>query len=166
MAKRGKRRGRLFVPRIKASHAVGALAGSDLGSTAFATLLDQECWAISMDVIASTPTIGATAEGPLVIGVAHSDYSAAEIEEWYEAETSWQKGDKIAQEKAKRKCRQVAILMTNQVITNDGLPIRVKLGFAIEDGKGLQLWVYNDSSTTMTTGTIAELSGKIFLSPR
>ncbi len=147
---------------------MGALASNDLVSTAFATLLDQEVYAISMDVIATKSSLGALGEGPLIIGVAHSDYTAAEIEEWLEASASWAKGNKIAQEQARRKCRQIGIFgsVDETDILNDGKPLRVKLGFPIESGSGLQLWVFNDSGSTMTTGTTIELAGKAFLAPR
>lgn len=162
-----RRRQPLFVPTIKASHAVGALAANDAGVTPFTQLLDQEVFAISMDVL---PVFhgATTTEGPLLIGVAHSDYSAAEIEEAIEASGSWERGDKIANEQSRRKVRVIGSFVYDATSgnMNDGRKIRVKLGFVIEDGKGLSLWVYNDSSATLTTGGIVELTGKAFLSPR
>ncbi len=170
MAKRRRARRRLFVPRVTASHALGALASNDLSLTAFPTALDQEAWAISMDVV--TNLHGLTAgEGPVVVGVAHGDYSAAEIEEWFEAGGSWAKADQVTGEQARRKCRVIGTFAQfNQPGTdatlNNGNPKRVKLGFMIEDGQTLSLWVYNESSATLTTGAIAEIKGKIYLSPR
>ncbi len=168
MVKHGRRkRQRLFVPRISASHLIGALASNDVDTTAFGSLLDQEVYAISMDVIcamhAHTP-----GEGPIVFGVAHSDYTAAEIEEFMEASASWQKGNKIANEQARRKVRIVGSFQGElaEETINDGQKQRIKLGFVIEDGKGLQLFAYNEGSSTLTTGTVLELKGAAFLKPR
>ncbi len=157
----------MFVPRIKASHALTTLAANDLSSTAFGSLLDQEVWAISMDVQALLH--GNTAgEGPLIIGVAHSDYSAAEIEEWLEEASSWIKANKVGQERAKRKCRTIGTFDMSVVNErmNQGKSMRVKLGFAIEDGSGLQLWGYNEGAAALTTGGVVEITGKAFLAPR
>ncbi len=44
-------------------------------------------------------------EGPLIVGVAHSDYTDAEIEEWVEALNAWNEEDKIAMEQSRRLCR-------------------------------------------------------------
>ncbi len=168
MAKHRKRRGRpLFVPRIKASAAAGALAAADMTSTAFGSALDQEVYALSMDVVLTTH--GFTAgEGPIIVGVAHGDYSAAEIEEWLEEASSWIKSNKIGQERARRKCRIIAASHEPALNENfnDGKPIRVKLGFVLEDGQQLQLWVYNDSDATLTTGGIVELTGPAYLRPQ
>ncbi len=166
MAKHGRKR-RLFVPRVAASHALVTLASNDLNLTAFPTLLDQEVYAISMDVTALLH--GATGnEGPVIFGVAHSDYLAAEIEEWFEAGGSWSKGDKVANEQAQRKCRTIGsfdyLAATERL--NDGKPVRVKLGFVIEDGKGLTLWAYNEGTAALTTGSIIEIKGKAYLQPR
>ncbi len=170
-AKRRRRRRRLFVPRVAASHALVALASNDLSLTAFPSALDQECWAVSMDVVATLHSLTAN-EGPIIIGVAHGDYSAAEIEEWFEAGASWVKGDKVSNEHAARKCRmigtfaQASSVAGTEYTMNNGNPKRVKLGFLIEDGQTLSLWAYNEGTATLTTGAIVEIKGKIYLSPR
>ncbi len=163
MAKHGRRKP-LFVPRIAATTVLSTLAANDMISTAFATLLDQEVYAISMDVTASLHGL-TSGEGPIICGVAHSDYTAAEIEEWFEASGSWSKTDKIEQEHARRKCREIGIFDGNspESTINDGRKLRVKLGFPIEDGAGLQLWVFNEGAAALTTGAVVDLKGKAFL---
>ncbi len=170
MAKKGVRRRKLFVPRVAASHALVALASNDVSLTAFPTLLDQEVYAISMDIIAALHGLTAN-EGSIVVGVAHSDYAATEIEEWFEAGTSWQKGDKVSNEQAARKCRMIGTFAQDsqagtKAYMNNGVVMRIKLGFVIEDGKGLSLWAYNEGVATLTTGAIVEIKGKAYLKPR
>ncbi len=162
-----KKGGTLLVPRIKEQHAVGALGAADLGSTAFTATVDRPYWAASMDVII-TVDAGSSGDQSAIIGVAHSDYSAAEIEEWIEATGSWSSIDKVQQEKARRKCRIIGVFrsLDPAVEWNDGKLKRIKLGFMLETGTTLQLFVYNDSQTVFTTGAIVELTGKAYLAPR
>lgn len=142
---------------------LGALASNTVVQGDFAQQVDQEHWAISMDVTANIHGLTA-GEGPILFGVAHEDYTAAEVEEWLEATASWDIGDKIAQEKAKRKCRIIGTFVSGQQF-NDGKPKRVKLGWRIEDNSTLALWAYNESAATLTTGAIIEFKGPVYLKP-
>ncbi len=169
MVKHGKRRkGRLFVPRIDSEVAFSGLATDDLVAVALTSVLDQECWANSMDVVCSLSDMTA-GDGPVLVGVAHSDYSAAEIEEWLEETSSWIKSNKIGMERARRKCRIIGSFESQTealgaMIMNDGKPVRVKLGFMLESGMTLQFWVYNLSSTSLATGLFHAM-GKAYLRP-
>lgn len=100
-----------------------------------------------------TPT---TNVGPIMVGVAHSDYAASEIEEWIENLGSWEEGDKIAQEKAKRKIRKVGIFptpasATQVAVLNDGKPIRTKCGWQLATGQSVRIWAYNRGSVAIAT---------------
>ncbi len=163
---RGRRRSRLFVPRIDGQVAIGALATKDMTSTPLAQVLDNEMWALSIDITASISDVTAN-EGPIVIGVAHSDYTAAEIEEWLEGVSSWITADKIRQEQSRRKIRQIGVFDCTETAErlNDGRVLRVKLGFKLEDGTTLQFWAYNDGAAVMTTGALVSIKGKAFLRP-
>ncbi len=167
MAKHGKNRRPIFVSRIDVELGLGALTTDNVVAQVFSQTLDQEVWAISADVtvVVSDHTAG---DGPFIVGIAHSDYSAAEIEEWLEEASSWLKSNKIGQERAKRKCRIVATFAGTQAeqIFNDGNPKRIKLGFALEDGMTLQLWAYNASTDTFTTGSLVHMHGKAYLRPQ
>ncbi len=167
MVKHGKRRGRLFVPRIKEALGAGALAANDLISGVFTGVLDRDYWLSSIDVLVTRHDFTA-GEGPIIFGVAHSDYTAAEIEEWLEATTSWSSRDKVENEQASRKCRMIGMLNDPGAIGefNDGKEIRIKCGWILEDQATLQMWIYNDNSDPLTTGGILEYTGKAYLSPR
>ncbi len=164
--KGSRRRGRLFVPRVSESLALGALASNTLVKADFANSLDQECWAISMDVeaVMHNHTQG---DGPIVFGVAHGDYEQQEIEEWLEANASWKSSDKIENEQARRKCRLIGTFdgTLTQEKFREGQVVRVKLGFKVEDGETLSLWAYNDGSGVMTTGSLLEIKGQIYFKP-
>lgn len=156
----------MFVPRMTEALSVGAPASNTVVAADFANVVDQEVWAISMD--ATVTMHGNTAgQGPCIVGVAHGDYTQAEIEEWLEANGSWVSSDQIANEKAKRKCRIIGNFDCQETTEklNDGKPMRVKLGWKIQEGETLKLWAYNDSSAAFSTGKIIELKGPIYLKP-
>ncbi len=156
------------MPRMSESIAVGALASNTLDAADFTNVLDQEVWAISCDVNVSAHGFTAN-QGPVLFGLAHGDYTAAEIEEWLEANASWVSSDKIANEKARRKCRIIGRLEQPYAgaerTFNDGKKLRVKLGFKVQSGETLKIWVYNDSGAQLTAGGIIEIKGPIYLKP-
>ena len=104
--------------------------------------------------------------GPLRLFWAHSDYSAAEIEEWIEATTSWSPGDLVQQEIAKRRIREVGVFETPDSSTatktmNDGKPIRTRLNWILFEGQSIVPFVYNAGSAAMsTTSANVHVGGK------
>ncbi len=165
MAKRtGRRKGKpLKVLRVTNALTVGALAAQDMISDLFAGVVDDDTYLISADLLWSV--VGFTAgEGPVVVGIAHSDYTAAEIEQWFEAAAIWDSGDLVNRENAARKCREVGTfsLVGTAEVLNDGKPIRTPLKFRIAEGDTLQLWAFNQSNGTFTTGGEVRCSGKVF----
>lgn len=112
---------------------------------------------------------GATAgEGPIVIGFAHSDYSVTEIKEAIEIQNSINLGDKVAQEQANRLVRIVGTFPSAQVaaedvVLNDGRPMKTRLNWAIPIGKAVNIFAYNDSGATLTTGAIVDFNGDLWV---
>ncbi len=100
-------------------------------------------------------------EGPLRVGYAHSDYSVTEIKEAIEAAASISIGDKIANEQANRLVRTVGVfsgLNTDETL-NDGKPITTKLNWAIPIGDFVNMFIYNDSGGSLTTGGLLHFNG-------
>ncbi len=108
----------------------------------------------------------ATDDGPILVGVAHSDYSDSEIEQVIEATLSWNVADKIAQEIAKRQVRRIGIFenpatVDESVTLNDGRPIKTKLNWTLTTGQTLKLWSYNMGvSALATTSPQVHMQGK------
>ncbi len=95
--------------------------------------------------------------GPIMCGIAHSDYSATEITEWIDNTGSWSEADLIAQEVGSRKIRIVGVFET-QVTTalgiavlNNGKAIKTKLNWILNQGQTLDLWVFNLGSQPVAT---------------
>ncbi len=100
----------------------------------------------------------AVGDGPVLVGVAHSDYTDAEIEAWVENSGSWTEGDKIQQEIANRKIRQIGLLTApqdgnigSQVTLNDGKPIKTKLNWILTTSQTLKIWAYNAGDSAFAT---------------
>ncbi len=151
-----------------------ALIAVTLGTQANATVIkndnadasDIKTFAISLHGT-WTKRNGTIGEGPLMVGVAHSDYSAAEIEEWIEASNSWDQGDLVAQEVAKRKIRRVGAFSGDTVeeTLNDGRVIKTPLKWLLNAGDTISVWVYSRVGSTLTTGVNVIMDGIVWLRP-
>ncbi len=94
--------------------------------------------------------------GPCQVGIAHPDYSLAEIEAWIEQTSSWNVADLVAQETSNRKIRRVGTLgvpaaVGETSVLNDGKPIKTKLNWLIYTAQGLGFWIYNDGGAAFAT---------------
>ncbi len=117
-----------------------------------------------------TPIINS---GPITFGVAHSDYSDAEIEEWIEQTGSWNEGDKVAQEVGKRQIREIGVFAghidgaADSFEFNDGKPVKTKLSWILLQGQTLKQWAYNTGQVAVgTTTPNVQFNGHANLWPR
>ncbi len=94
--------------------------------------------------------------GPIVVGVAHSDYTDAEIEEYLETTGQWDEGDLVAQEHGRRKVRILGEFSGAEVaeVLWNGAKRKFKLNWILNTGDGLRLWAYNSGDQSVSgTGT-------------
>ncbi len=122
-------------------------------------VLAEEAWLSSCKLIWSLNkwTSGAD-DGPVLVGVAHSDYTDAEIEAWIENSGSWETDNKVQQEVARRKIRTVGQFRategdtgkTNYVL-NDGKPITTKCKWMLGTAQTLKVWAYNAGGSPLAT---------------
>lgn len=114
---------------------------------------------VSSIVVAVSVEDLAGGDGPLEVGVAHSDYTLAEIEEYIENTGSWNAGNKISsREIGRRLIRSIATLDPQNPSAFGGAKRKVKLNWMLEAGQTLDLWVYNHGDQ-MTTGAIVYMHG-------
>ncbi len=102
-------------------------------------------------------------DGPIVIGLAHSDYTVTEIKEALEASTAIDAGNLIAQERANRKVRIIGTMNEVRESLNDGQPISTKLNWLMTIGKTVNLFAYNDGAALLTTGAVVALNGDLWV---
>ncbi len=104
-------------------------------------------------------------EGPITVGYAHSDYTVTEIKECLEANAAVSIGDKGAQERANRLVRVVGTLRgdPNGSSLNDSKPISTKLNWLINIGKQVNIFMYNESQSSLTTGAFLNVAGNMWI---
>ncbi len=102
-------------------------------------------------------------EGPITVGLAHSDYTVTEIKECMESFAAIDVGLKIEQERANRLIRVVGVLDSVQNRLNDGKLVKTRLNWAIGIGKQVNLFVFNESGATLTTGAVATVTGNLYI---
>ncbi len=114
----------------------------------------------------------AAADGPILVGVAHSDYTDTEIQEFLTATTGWDEGNKVAQEQMSRKIRRIGTFqnppdITTPAVLNDGRQIKTKLNWILLQGQTLQLWAFNQGSSAFdTTVPVVHAAGHVNLFPK
>ncbi len=146
---------------------LGALAASALFTQAVGATVNERTFVSSM--VADWSTSEHTPDqGSMRVGVAHGDYTTAEILAWIENTGSWNEGDKINQEIAKRLIREIGVFSgaLAQETLNDGKKIQTKLGWILLQGQTLRLWVLNEDDTILTTGTDVIVGGHVNLWPQ
>lgn len=140
--------------------ALGTLAGNTLVKADFDDAVTERSLISSLVASYSITNVTQIADmGPLVVGVAHSDYSAAEIEEWIENSGAWSEGDKVSQEVAKRQIRVIGIFNPRAGtaaglaadVLNDGKKIKTKLNWILNSTQTLTLWVHNRGTAAVAT---------------
>jgi len=173
MGKHGKRR--KYRPYLKGQVeldiALGTLAADTLILEPAGDTVDEETWISSVKAIYGLQDFTATTgDGPIIVGIAHSDYSAAEIEEWIENTGSWSKYDLVNQEIARRKIRRVGSFEQlaapeNMEMMNEGRPLTTKAGWMLGSGQTVEFWCYN-AGLALTTGSAVQVRGHANLWPK
>ncbi len=172
MAKHRSRRRRIRGRYVKGNVDEGLGLGTLSGKTLVSGIFDEvmvESGRISSIVgtYAISDMTPAANDGPIEVGLAHSDYTDAEIEAVIENTGSWDVGNKIQQEIAKRLVRTIGVFesATDALgvdVLNDGKPIKTRLNWHLTTGQSLRLWAYNQGSSALaTTAPIVTLAGHV-----
>lgn len=148
---------------VEADLGLATLAADTVQISTLCEALSEDFHAISMDSVWSMR--GHTAgEGPIAVGVAHGDFTAAEVEEYLELNYQ-DPHNKIDAERATRGrwIRTIAIFdgVASDEKVNNGVNIRTKLNFLIED-EGFNIWAWNKDSSSLTTGSVIECVATIY----
>lgn len=161
---RGKRRFNLRRVRTTPSLALGTLGANIAITGALTGAADGQYRIMSAKQTWSMDDHTA-AEGPIMVGYAHSDYSVTEIKEALEAAASISLGNKVAQEQANRLVRLVGVLggEVDSEALNDGKPITTKLNWAIPIGQNVNIFAYNDGLAALSTGSVVHAMGDIWV---
>ncbi len=173
MARKTPRRRRYLKGVIENRFTLGTLAPTTLLGDDISDSVVERAWLSSVKATWSMDqfTEGA-GDGPILVGIAHSDYTDAEIEAWVEQTSSWEEADLVAQEVAKRKIRRVGTFgqtgpALSGMVLNGGKPITTKCGWMLASGQSIRIWAYNSGSSALaTTSPAVVTSGHANLWPR
>ncbi len=143
--------------QVEETLSLGTLAANTAVSDIFDEVLAEAGRITSLEAIWDLDEMTeAAGQGPIQVGLAHSDYTDAEILEWIQNTGSWNFGDMVQQEVAKRRIRWIGTFMSpgealGKAVLNDGLPIKTKLNWKFRTGQSLRLWAFNQGSSNLAT---------------
>ncbi len=173
-ARRRRRMGRYIRGGVDENLGLGTLAAATLVSAIFDNVVNERTLISSL--VASWSLSNWTpieSVGPIVVGVAHSDYTDAEIEEYIENLNSWDEGALIqSREINRRLVRRVGQFdipasATESSVLNHGKPIKTKLNWILLQGQSLRYWAYNQGTAAIaTTNPDVRLQGHANLFPK
>ncbi len=166
--KRARRSFNLRRVRVAGGAAAGALAALDVTASAITASATDPYRLVTVDLTYQVIDLGAATDDGYEFGLAHSDYSATEIEECLEALSSIDLGNKVVQEQVNRLVRTIGVIAPKGIvggggIFNDGKPVKTKLNWRMSSGDILNLWVRNASQVVWTTGSVVTVLGNLWI---
>lgn len=151
--------------RVDGELSLGTLAGQTLVGVNLSDVMTESGIITSLVATwALKELTEAAGDGPITVGIAHSDYTDAEIQENILVSNGWDRGDKIARERTKRLVRVIGTFSSaaggggglGTDYLNDGKPIKTKLNWGLTTGDTLKIWAFNDGGSSLAT-TVPEL---------
>ncbi len=174
MQRRNRRRaGKLITATVNKTLALSTLGAGTLLSAEMIANGVEKVFVISADLLFSLKD-ATQADGPITVGISHGDFSDAEVEAWYESALGLTLVDKVAQEVQSRGrfIKTVGQLNAGQAGTassgtetaslNGGIPIRVPIKMVLRALQEIRFWAYNEDAAALQTGSIVNVSGKLY----
>ncbi len=156
--KRRAARGIWRRPYASLTLALSTLGSKVLISGTLSNATDEKCRWTSIDAAYSMSGL-TTTEGPIAFGVAHPDYSDAEIEESIEAFGAMTLEDKVANERANRLVRLIGVLSEEETAFRGGQMVKTRLNWMLATGEQPKFWAYNLNAGALTTGAALHVAG-------
>ncbi len=159
-ASRRRMRGRYLKGNVDEGLALGTLGSNVLVGVLFDDSVTERTRVSSVVATYSMSEFTqATGDGPIMVGLAHGDYTDAEVEEFIEQTGSWAEANLVGREVANRKVRILgtfpsaagAGVASEAVALNEGRPIKTKLNWVLTTGQTLRLWAYNLGASALAT---------------
>ncbi len=166
--RRSRRSFNLRRVRVASGVAIGALAALDVTNGPITSAGTDPYRIISVDLSYNIVDLGNQIDDGQEFGLAHSDYTAAEIEECLESAGSIDLGNKVAQEQANRLVRIVGMMpglgaTAGGLTFNEGRPQKTKLNWKMSTGDTLNIWIRNGSGVVWTTGAAIVVQGNMWV---
>ncbi len=158
-----RRRGaRLVVLKFDVQISMGTLADNAALLTSIISSFTTAFWCSSADVYWSVDG-HTTPEGPLVVGLCHGAYTAAQVVEALDASPTGP-DDVIAIEQGRRMVRRSGQFAGNldPEVLNDGKAIRTKCRWTTGIAEDFELFVVNRHGAPLTTGGQLHARGQLY----
>ncbi len=167
--------GRYLRGNVDEELSLGTLASKDVVGAVFDETVNERTLVSSIDAMWTMENFtSADGVGPIVVGVAHGDYTDAEVEEYLEDAGQWNEGNLVAsREVAKRLIRQIGVFPAapgggvGSAVLNEGKPIKTKLNWILLQGQSIRLWAFNTGTGPIaTTVPVVRANGHVNLFPK
>ncbi len=161
-----KRRSGIIAVRLDSALALATLTNATALTTALSPSENVEgnsLYCISADLLLSLDSM-TPGEGPIIVGCNHDSYSVTQIKEFLESD-ALDFTNKLEIERSRRQIREwgvFAVAVSGEVL-NDGKPLRVRIRFPVELGHSPNIFAFNKSGATLTTGGRLGWSGKMYV---
>ena len=172
MAQKGRKFRKYLKGKVEIDLSPGALASNTGAKANAGDVVTEKAYITSVVLKWALQSLAATDDmGPVLVGVAHSDYTATEIDEWIANLGSWEESDKVGQEIGRRLIREVGLFempadITEIAVLNDGKAIRTKCGWMLATGQTIAIWARNTGTTDLAGSPTIHASGHANLWPR
>ncbi len=140
---------------------LSTLASNTVIKTDLMTLAEDYYWlSVDLEWSIRDQTPG---EGPIEVGIAHSDYTVTEILENLAVNLTGP-GNKVGQEQQRRLIRRSGTFpgTVESEVLRDGTAIRTRAKFMLDGGEGPAFWALNRSGAALSGGAIVRFSGTMF----
>ncbi len=102
-------------------------------------------------------------EGPLEVGICHSDYSTTQVLEKLEADPFAL--NEVVLEQARRRVRRIGTFsgLAESEVLNNGTTISFKARFMMREGTQPSIWIRNKSGAVLTAGAFLVWTGSLWM---
>ncbi len=168
--RRGQRRRTPRRIRVAAGVSTTALATLDVVTGPIVAVATETYRLLSVKLSYTWEDIAAVIDDGMEFGLAHSDYSATEVEECLESQSSIDRGNKTEAERSGRWVRSLGRISNYGNVAeggsapfNGGRPLKTRLNWQMTTGDTLNLWIRNGSGTIWTVGGSVQAIGDMYI---
>ncbi len=162
---RRKRNPRFMAIKVQKQFDIGSLVNGTVTVSALVDLT-QDAFIIAADL---TWTIFGLdlLDGPVDVGLCHSDYTVTEVKEGLDASPA-NDSDKIAIERSRRQIRVAGTFKTPEntgsgQVLNDGNKKRTKCGWYVSNSKEVNIFAQNIGTPALTVDTTISVAGVVYV---
>ncbi len=163
-----KRNGNVAILPVSVEVSLGALANEAVASASLfgsSIVLEHEAFVIHADLYWSKRN-GTAGEGPIGVGLSHNDLSDTLVAQGLTAHPIEPDDIQEMEQASRRRWIKKSAMFSGiaaEEVVNDGKSIRTKIMMPVSKGKSIDIYAFNQSGATLTTGATVEVFGEVTL---